>query len=142
MAKPSDSVQAGRPTKYSDDMLSNSHYYIQNYDKLGQAIPTAAGLAVYLGVAKSTIYKWVEGGKRPAFSDVLEYLSNSQESLLINNGLKGTFNSTITKLVLCKHNYSDKPEESSGEDDKAHPLNITFKVADPVSDITVTNAKT
>ena len=33
-----------------------------------------------------------------------------QEKDLINKGLTGDFNSTITKLILTKHGYSDKQD--------------------------------
>jgi hypothetical protein len=29
---------------------------------------------------------------------------------LLNNGLNGSFNSTITKLILNKHDYTEKSE--------------------------------
>jgi hypothetical protein len=33
-----------------------------------------------------------------------------QEKGLLKGGIEGTYNSTITKLMLTKHNYSDKQE--------------------------------
>src|SRR5262249_28803941 len=72
------------------------------------------GLAVALGIARSTVYLWAD--KHPEFSDILELLLSQQAAQLIQNGLSGRYNSTITKLMLTKHGYSDKQEvEHKGE---------------------------
>lgn len=101
---------AGRPTAYKPEMLEKAKAYIEGgYKDLDQIIPSIAGLAVHLGVAKSTIYKWCEDKDHP-FSDILALSNATQEVTLINGGLSGKLNSTITKLVLGKHGYSEKTE--------------------------------
>jgi len=45
------------------------------------------------------------------FSDILKELDADQEIKLLNSGLTGDFNSTITKLILTKHGYSDKTQQ-------------------------------
>ena len=70
-------------------------------------VPSVVGLAVYLNVSKSTLYKWAEEG-RGTFSDTLELCNDKQHSMLMSKGLTGKFNSTITKLMLANHGHSEK----------------------------------
>ena len=97
-------MAGGRPTDYTEEIVEKTKHYIETFE--GDPVPQIAGLAVFLGVARSTIYEWAEQHKE--FSDVLERLKAKQEKMLISGGLLGKFNSTITKLALTKHNYSDK----------------------------------
>ncbi len=104
-------MPAGRPTKYSDDMLDNARKYIEKFEASVEApIPMIVGLSKYLGVAKSTLYLWAESEERKEFSDVLAQIMEYQEQLLFAGGLTGTFNPAITKLGLTKHGYTDKVE--------------------------------
>lgn len=101
-------MAGGRPTKFTDETLGKVKSYIKNYKDEDDLIPSLAGLAVFLGINRATVYDWKEN--KPAFSDMLEELLFIQEKILLTGGLSGNMNSTITKLVLAKHNYSDKQE--------------------------------
>lgn len=103
-------MPAGRPPDYSPEVLNKANQYITDYESIGDAIPNVAGLSVYLGVARSTVYKWAEEEDKAEFSDIVNILLGHQENKLINNGLNGKFNPTITKLLLHKHGHSDKQE--------------------------------
>ena len=94
-----------RPTKYSQRMFDEAQDYIDNYSRHGHAIPSAVGLCKVLGVSRSTIYKW--GDEYEAFSDVLDALHERQELVVVNKSITGDYNSTISKLILTKHGYSD-----------------------------------
>ncbi|HGJ5882038.1 DNA-packaging protein [Arsenophonus sp.] len=84
------------------------------YELVGDVIPSLAGLACYLGIARSTLYEYQKINLE--FSDILEAILSLQENKLINKGLIGDFNASVTKLILTKHGYSDKQEiEHSGE---------------------------
>lgn len=76
-------------------------------------MPTVGGLARYLGVARSTLYEWKE--TYPDFSDIMEALGAEQEDRLINNGLSGDYNSTISKVLLTKHGYREGIDNTSGD---------------------------
>jgi len=39
---------------------------------------------------------------------MLDNINVKQERVLLANGITGEFNAAITKLVLAKHDYSDK----------------------------------
>jgi hypothetical protein len=90
-------------------MADKANEYIENYADHGDAIPSAVGMAVYLNVAKSTLYKWADDNHFD-FSDTLEFCNDAQHVRLMNQGLTGEFNATITKLALSNHGYSEKTQ--------------------------------
>jgi hypothetical protein len=108
----------GRPTEYTPEMAKKAAKYLSTCKdeyllKKGGVLvkvnlPSIAGLAIYLGVARSTIYEWKKNV--PEFSDNFEAVLAAQEKRLVDNGLSGTYNSTISKVMLTKHGYSDKQE--------------------------------
>lgn len=97
-----------RPTKYNNEMQAKADEYLSTYKELGSVIPSVAGLSIFLGVSKATIYNW--GKEHDEFLDTLRVINSTQESELLNQGLVGSFNATITKLALANHGYSDKVE--------------------------------
>lgn len=105
-------MPAGRPTKYSDEILEKTKRYLVDYDHDGSVIPSVAGLGLYLDVSKSVIYKWAAEEDKQEFMETLARIQQKQEALLLSNGLKGEFNSTITKLALANHGYSEKTEQT------------------------------
>ena len=112
----------GRPTDYSQEKLEITIDYIKNYkETYDDAIPTAAGLACALGVAKSTVYLWK--GLYQEFSDALDKIAAEQERQTVNGGITGVFNSTISKLILHNHGYSDS---STVEQTTTHKGEVTL----------------
>lgn len=98
-----------RPTKLTDELAQKAKKYAKDgYLAVDEVIPTIAGLAVYLGVSRSTLYEYKKLNNE--FSDTLEMILQNQERLLINRSLTGDFNATIAKLMLANHGYSDKQE--------------------------------
>ena len=102
-----------RPTKYNKAILEKAGTYLKEWKSEGDMIPSVEALAGYLSVARKTLYNW--GDEYPEFLHMLDDLQSLQAKTLINNGLSGDFNAAITKLVLTKHNYSDK-QEMTGKD--------------------------
>ena len=101
----------GRPTTFNADTLAKTKDYIKNYAKYGHQMPSVAGLAVVLKVGRGGIYDWEGHPDHKDFSDMLEDLLSAQELVLFNRGLINEFNSTISKLALTKHGYTDKQEQ-------------------------------
>ncbi|HEY3385795.1 MAG TPA: terminase small subunit [Saprospiraceae bacterium] len=118
---------AGRPTDYSDDIIVKANEYLnsckddlenvvsQESDKytmykqvLKVKLPSIEGLALYIGIHRSTVYDWQK--KYIEFSDIIERLLQQQAEALVNNGLSGNYNPTIAKVLLTKHGYTDKQE--------------------------------
>ena len=77
------------------------------------AIPTVAGLAICLGVRRETVWAWAKDADKKEFSNIVGDLQATQEKVLLSNGLKGFFNSTIAKLILSsKHGYAERTEHT------------------------------
>lgn len=123
----------GRPTGYSPDILKNSEKYLQGavdrFEEVAKTVatsgitiefrrrlvvnlPSVAGLAVHLKCARSSIYEWAK--QHAEFSDMLERILAEQEKRVVENGLSGEYNSTISKLILAKHGYRDESDITSG----------------------------
>ena len=101
------------PTKYTPELLQKAESYIENYKEHEHKIPSVAGLSLVLDINRKTLYEWAKDDDKIEISNILRRLSDSQEQVLLSNGLDNTFNSTITKLVLSKHGYSDKPTDNT-----------------------------
>jgi hypothetical protein len=107
-------MAGGRPTSYeAEEIAKGVTAYIESAHS-DNFLPTVEGLAVHLSVERSTLYLWADD--HPEFSDILEQLLAAQGSQLIQNGLVGTYNPTITKLMLSKHGYKDRSEHQRGND--------------------------
>ena len=99
-----------RPTKYNTEILESAKQYLVDFEKDGSVIPSITGLAIRLKVHRDTIHTWSKDENKKEFSDTLEQISCEQESILLNKGLKGEFNSAIVRLALANHGYSNKQE--------------------------------
>jgi len=102
----------GRPSKYSDEILDQIDKYMDDYESYGHAIPSVAGLSIVLNISRTCLYDWASQPEKADFSYMLDKLNAKQEQILVSNGLKGDFNAAITKLVLGKHGYADKVEQT------------------------------
>lgn len=98
-------MKTGRPTIITDELLAKAKKYADGGYMGIDVIPSIAGLAYHLGIHRATIYAHSE-----EFNDTLERIKQNQERLLLNGGLTGEFNATLTKLLLTNHGYSDKQE--------------------------------
>ncbi len=96
-----------RPTKYTAEMQERADWYANGgWAEVGDVVPSRAGLGVELGLARSTVALW--GKEHAKFSDTLENIQQTQERIALSKGLTSDFNSTIAKLVLANHGYSDR----------------------------------
>lgn len=135
-------MAGGRPTEYSQEILSKAREYIEDCEdsteqeltgmsakgtelyknKISVNIPTIEGLAYALKVNRDTIYEWCK--VNPEFSDIIDDLRAKQAKELINKGLSGDYNSTIAKVLLTKHGYREGIE-NTGEGGTAIKIDIT-----------------
>lgn len=98
-----------RPTKYTPKIQEQADAYADGgFLSCGDVVPSRAGLALELRVSRETLSNWAE--VHPEFLGTLERLSWLQERISLNGGLKGELNSTIVKLLLANHGYSDRQE--------------------------------
>jgi len=111
-------MAGGRPTKYNDEILAKARAYVDGgYADCGDVIPQMAGLAIELDITRDTVYDWADDPNKPEFSYIVSKCLRAQERRLLNGSLSGTLNSTIAKLILTKHGYSERiQQEHMGED--------------------------
>ncbi len=100
----------GRPTKYNETTLEVANNYLHNYRSFGDEFPSRVGLALVLGVNPDTIYEWAKHPDKFEFSEMLAQIKAKQRQVLLNNGINGSFNSNISKLVLAQHGFVSKSE--------------------------------
>lgn len=131
-------MPAGRPTEYDPVKTTKlAREYIENCEdkyvrkSLIVDLPVAAGLALYLGVNKKTLYEWAQ--KYDEFGNIMAELNAKQEKMLLTNGLSGKYNSTISKLVLSKHGYKEQIGLSGEEE--GDPIRVDLNVNDTISKI-------
>lgn len=118
-------MAGGRPTKYSEEILIKVQEYLDTCVDLEEDgemhikrkvnIPTLEGLAVYLKINKDTIQEWRK--EHEEFSVLIADLLNIQASRLVNNGLSGTYNPTIAKVLLTKHGYREGIDATTNDRD-------------------------
>lgn len=128
-------MAGGRPTKLTKALVARARTYDFAQDR--DVLPTVEGLALYLKIARSTLYEWAVVPTaedepdaelrllRKHFSDIVSDLLARQSKLLINNGLKGRFNANITRLILSgKHGYVEKQATDLTTNGKDLPVPI------------------
>lgn len=101
----------GRPSKYDDEVQAMAEDYVENFKDYGDVVPTLAALALHVGVSIPTLYAWAKEDN-PEFLYVFNRLELLQHKSLVNGGLAGGFNPAVTKMMMTKHGYSDKIEQS------------------------------
>lgn len=105
-----------RPTDYTEELLDNAYEYVSDCPDV---VHTVVGLCLHIGIAKSTCYRWIEEGNQE-FKDIVDTVADLQERKLLSNGLTNEFNASITKLLLTKHGYTDKVENTNTNIEMSH----------------------
>ncbi|EOX2922846.1 DNA-packaging protein [Providencia stuartii] len=118
-------TKMGRPSKFAESLVKAKEYLMGGYETVVDVVPSVAGLACYLGVSRSTVQQYAK--ENEDFSGTLEAIKTLQENRLINKGLIGEFNPTITKLMLANHGYSEKQEvDHKSSDSSMSPTKIVL----------------
>jgi hypothetical protein len=125
-------MAAGRPTDYTPKIVKAAWDYAKGgWITAGDKVPSVAGLACEIGVRRETCHAWAREDDKE-FSHILMVIAEKQERELLNNGLSGDFNYSITKMMLSKHGYSDATkQELSGPSGGAIPIEIKRTIIDP-----------
>ena len=125
--EPRKMAKVGRPTKYSDEIITKTRDYIDNFANCGDVIPSVAGLSIILKISRDTVYDWASQEDKKEFSYTLGELLAKQEQILINKGLTSEFNSNIVKLALGNH-HSYKERQDITTNDKEIDSKFTVEV--------------
>jgi len=105
----------GAPSIFSKDTIIKAYNYLDTFHETGAKIPSMDGLSLYLGISRSTLFKWCTEEDKQELSDVAKQIKRIAHELLVNNGLTGVFNASITKLMLTKHGYHDKVDSAGSQ---------------------------
>jgi hypothetical protein len=133
-------AKIGRPTKYDDSMPAKVYAYIAKCkaNPMGETregleiptLPVLAELSSILKVNKDTIVEWRK--RYDLFSDACSELVAMQETILVQSGLAGSFNSTIAaRLLGANHGMADKKDvTTNGKDLPAFSITLSETVED------------
>jgi hypothetical protein len=129
----------GRPIEYSEEIGRKSIKYLEmcndqhtefhrtrsdgsnSFERIVNVkIPTIEGLALSIDISRDTVYDWKS--KYPEFSYIIDKLMAIQADRLLNNGLSGTYNPTIAKVLLTKHGYREGVDNTTNGKDLPTPL--------------------
>jgi hypothetical protein len=122
----------GRPSEYNPDYVAKADEYLKLHQdipvdelRLKVNLPTLKGFAAFIDINESTLYEWDK--TYPEFSKSLSKIKAEQHARLLNNGLAGTYNPTIAKLILSSnHGYKEKSDVTS--DDKPMLQGVEIKI--------------
>jgi hypothetical protein len=128
-------MAGGRPTKYTEDLLVIAREYPENYKDYNHSFPSVVGLCRIIGIHSETAYAWARDPEKEEFSGIIKHIMDNQHFDLIEGGLNGEFNPTITKLILAKHGHSEKQEiKQETTATVEHKVSHTEKLADILKD--------
>ena len=119
MATKPTGLPEGRPTKYTPELLAKANKYLSVYTRL---IPSHQDLALYLGIADATLYRWAD--EKPEFKEILSRVKQTQFAVAMDGGLSNDMNASIVKLLMGKHGLSDKMDNTSS-DGSMSPTTVT-----------------
>ena len=126
-------MPAGRPSDYTPKLIEAAWSYVNGgWREAGDKVPSVAGLACEIGVRRETCHVWANDPENE-FSNILKVIAEKQERELLNNGLDGTFNPPITKMMLSKHGYSDRVENDhkSSDGSMSPPQTVVMRGVKP-----------
>ncbi len=140
-AKKENPLPGGRPTMYRPEFVAKVEEYLaecideetefhktrgdksDSYDRILKVnLPMVESFARWLGFDKTTIYEWAK--IYPEFSHALEHIKEEQQRRLLNEGLSGTYNPMIAKLILSA-NHGMK-EDSTLKLETESPILVKF----------------
>lgn len=110
--------KGGRPTKLTLKLIRQAEAYLDQFKEDAKRLPKREDLALELGIGRTTLYEWWRDENTPVrFRNVLERLDLMQASKLIDKGLDGSYNPTITKMLLARVGYEERSTINHQSDD-------------------------
>lgn len=114
-----------RPSEYKEEYVDKVDEYlsitVDTIEEKKVKLPTIEGFARYIGVNKTSLYEWEK--KHDIFSNALDKIRQEQQQRLLDNGLAGTYNPTIAKLVLsANHGMREKQDVTTDGKELPTPL--------------------
>lgn len=124
-------MSKGRPSKYNESVQRKADAYVDGgFMECGDVVPSQAGLALELGLCRATMQNWERDHED--FLVTLQRLRWLQERISLNGGMKGELNSTIVKLLLANHGYSERiAQDNTSSDGSMTPQPVVIELAGP-----------
>lgn len=125
----------GRPTKY------DPKYCQEAIDFIGDLGKSVTQFARHIRVSKSTVYLWAENHSE--FSDALSMAQDWSQAVW-EDKLEDFMTDKSVNAPLVKLYFANRfrwHDSAPDQDTEAPAIDPVFNVADPKSDIKVTNAK-
>jgi len=94
-------------------------------------LPTVEGYARFLGFNRDTLFAWAS--VIPEFRIALDEIASRQKQVLIENGLQGSYNATIAKLILS-NNHGMREKTDVTTDDLPIGSNFTDEQINRIAD--------
>lgn len=110
-------MKVGRPSKYTRELLTKAHEYVDGGWQQEDEIPQLVGLAEWCDISEETLHTWRKHKSKKEFSELCARVMGMQKRGLVNKGLRRDIDSSLSKLLLMKHGYSDKQEVDHRSED-------------------------
>lgn len=127
-------MPAGRPTKYSEEILAKAQAYLQECLDIVNSFPSVEGLSIRLGITDETVNEWTK--EKPEFSAAVKVIKLLQKERLQSQGLHNRVNATMAIFLLkANHGLVDTQRtELTGKDGGAvdQNLSVTY-MPDPLA---------
>ena len=95
-------------TKYKKQMDADAtHYCNGGHEECGETLPTLAGLAIYLGISKPTLKRWLADNDKIELQETVNMMYAKQEVQLIQMGLPEEPNTPNTCLLYTSPSPRD-----------------------------------
>lgn len=117
------------PTKYSAKFAKMVDKYLEEKEKIAAGVggvfkvslPEIDDFAVnWLGATKKSAYEWEK--YYPKFAIALDKIRAAQKQKLIEGGLSGAYNATITKLMLSANHDMREKTDVTTDDQPINPF--------------------
>jgi hypothetical protein len=102
--------KVGAPTRYTPELIEKAKEYIERWEELGDPVPMLCGMYVHCGIHKGLGSKWRGDAEKVEFHELCARVEVQQERELLRKGLIRSTDSSLTKLMLMRHGYTDRQE--------------------------------
>ena len=103
----------------NSDILEKVREYISLYNEDGyfqrvKRLPSLVGIAKHIGVTRMTVNRWIKDTDDVAveFAELIEEINDLQHECLVNSSLFDEINSKVAVVMLGKHGYSSRVENT------------------------------
>ena len=97
-----------------EELRARALRYLEEWEEVGEAVPSVSGLARWLGVSRRRLLEW--RGSDAGMSEVLDLLDTEQRWALINRGLTGEISTRMAERMYQGHVRRTELQDMLGGD--------------------------